>query len=237
MLVPYALRSPIAIDKAAEKQFPFFPLVSLARSKTTIPSSTVSIAKKPTIFQFSLPPPPSFFLGSARKREKTSTRSPSLFRPSMQRNFPRAYTDPSIFFVTYLGSYRKKTYCLSRERRKYRLLRGISLITDDKKIDQVTSSTLSKTDRSKSSHVHDRVRKRASKRSSRGGDLGARIGENCGESSEQEGDGASPKDTRIDSSRADASRGHRWGMSSSSHRREVRRCQNKRHYRDLSRFP
>ena len=220
-----------------KNNFLFFPSFPSLDRKPRFPPQPFRSLKTRQFSNSPYLPPSSFFLSFARKREKTSTRSPSLFRPSMQRNFPRAYTDPSIFFVTYLGSYRKKTYCLSRERRKYRLLRGISLITDDKKIDQVTSSTLSKTDRSKSSHVHDRVRKRASKRSSRGGDLGARIGENCGESSEQEGDGASPKDTRIDSSRADASRGHRWGLSSSSHRREVRRCQNKRHYRDLSRFP
>lgn len=220
-----------------KNNFLFFPSFPSLDRKPRFPPQPFRSLKNRQFSNSPYLPPSSFFLSFARKREKTSTRSPSLFRPSMQRNFPRAYTDPSIFFVTYLGSYRKKTYCLSRERRKYRLLRGISLITDDKKIDQVTSSTLSKTDRSKSSHVHDRVRKRASKRSSRGGDPGARIGENCGESSEQEGDGASPKDTRIDSSRADASRGHRWGMSSSSHRREVRRCQNKRHYRDLSRFP
>lgn len=167
-----------------KNNFLFFPSFPSLDRKPRFPPQPFRSLKNRQFSNSPYFPSPSFFLSFARKREKTSTRSPSLFRPSMQRNFPRAYTDPSIFFVTYLGSYRKKTYCLSRERRKYRLLRGISLITDDKKIDQVTSSTLSKTDRSKSSHVHDRVRKRASKRSSRGGDPGARIGENCGESSD-----------------------------------------------------
>lgn len=79
MLVPYALRSPIAIDKAAEKQFPFFPLVSLARSKTTIPSSTVSIAKNPTIFQFSLLPPPHFSSASLESERKLLPDLPRYF--------------------------------------------------------------------------------------------------------------------------------------------------------------
>ena len=101
MLVPYAPRSPISIDKAFEKQFFFFfPLEKHDLS---------SIVKKRTIFQFFLLLP-----------------LESEILPDLSIRFDAAKfsAEPSIHRSSSYRKGKKKPYCLSRERRKYRLLRG-----------------------------------------------------------------------------------------------------------------
>ncbi|XP_043787055.1 uncharacterized protein LOC122711927 [Apis laboriosa] len=137
------------------------------------------------------------------------------------RNFPRASGGAQRFIDLLRHVSRivsgKKTYCLSRERRKYRLLRGISLITNDKKstksrsllsrkpIDQRATTSTIEYENERPTGVFALLKT----------DLRARVQKCVENKNEEERDGrASAKKygcTRIDTDRVDVSRGHRWG--------------------------
>lgn len=139
MLVPYAPRSPISIDKTFEKQFFFFSL-----SKNTI---SLRSLKNEQFFNFSY-----FFLSFFLESDPISRFT------SMQRNFPRNHR-----FIDLLRIERGKKNRIVYQENEGNIdcFAVISLITNDKKSTESRPLLSRKPIDHPSTSVHsDRVRKR-----------------------------------------------------------------------------